>query len=132
MQHHNILKTIVLAAALTASTMAMAQQGTAPREQRMDEALQNYRNMHGTPAQGAQAPVGDPRNPNPGPAARAEDSIKRGAQRAGHAVKDGAERTGSAIKHGAERAGHAVGTGVEKTGAAIRRGGEKIKDKVEN
>lgn len=130
MRHTHSFKLMVLAAALTAGSFAMAQEGTAPRAQRMDEALQNYRakqgtqgmqGTQGTQAPGMRAPVGDPRNPNPGPAARAEDSIKRGARSAGHAVKDGAER-----------AGHAVGTGVEKTGAAIRRTGEKIKDKVEN
>ena len=125
MQLKQSFKLMVLATALAAGSAAMAQDNTAPREQRMDEALQNYRN-----AQPMQAAPADPRNPHPGPAARAEEATKRGARNAGHAVKHGAQRTGAAIKHGAERAGHAVGTGVEKTGAAIRRGGEKIQEKT--
>lgn len=80
-------------------------QNTPPREQRMDDALQNYR--------GAAA-----KNPQPGPMARTEESAKRGAHRAGEA-----------IKHGAERTGQAIGTGAEKAGNAIRRGGEKLKEK---
>lgn len=127
-QFKQSFKLIVLATALAAGTAAMAQDNTAPREQRMEEALQNYRNTHST--QPAQVTPADPRNPQPGPAARAEESVKRGARNAGHAVKDGAQRTGAAIKHGGERAGDAVGRGVEKTGAAIRRGGEKIQDKT--
>lgn len=66
------------------------------RKERMDRAYQDYR------------------NPQPGPAARAESSIKRGAA-----------RTGTAIKTGAQKAGRAVGTGARKTGDAIGRGGEK-------
>ncbi|KQP18164.1 hypothetical protein [Pseudorhodoferax sp. Leaf267] len=126
MPHHS-LKLIVIAAALAAGSVAMAQDNTPPREQRMNEALQTYRD-------------GTARNPQPGPAARAEESMKRGARhagdsvrhgahRTGEAVKHGAQRTGQAIKHGAQKAGDAVGTGMEKTGDAVRRGGEKLKDK---
>ena len=70
------------------------------RQERMDRAYEDYR------------------NPSPGPAARAESSMKRGAHRAG-----------SAIKHGAQKAGHAVGKGVRKTGEAIGHGGEKLEGK---
>ncbi|HWH82147.1 MAG TPA: hypothetical protein VNU71_07910 [Burkholderiaceae bacterium] len=69
------------------------------RQERMDRAYEDYR------------------NPNPGAAARTENSIKHGAHRAG-----------SAIKHGAEKVGHAIGTGVRKTGEAIGHGGEKVQN----
>lgn len=120
--------TIALAGLLPA---AQAQDTT--REQRMDQALQNYRNANGTAAnRDAQPPAyrsADPRNPQPGPAARAEQNIKEGAHNAGNAIKRGAHRTGEAIKHGAQRTGEAVGNGMERSGDAIRRGGEKLKDK---
>jgi hypothetical protein len=84
-----------------ASTAALAADPAAEttRRERMDQAYEDYR------------------NPQPGPAARAENSMKRGAHRAGHA-----------IRHGAEKVGHAVGKGVRKTGEAIGRGGEKLED----
>nr|WP_145552499.1 hypothetical protein [Variovorax boronicumulans] len=120
--------TIALAGLLPA---AQAQDTT--REQRMDQALQNYRNANGTggarDAQPSTYRAADPRNPQPGPAARAEQNIKEGAHNAGHAIKRGAHRTGEAIKHGAQRTGEAVGNGMERSGDAIRRGGEKLKDK---
>ena len=82
----------------TASSLAPAAETIteSTRKERMDRAYQDYR------------------NPQPGPAARAESSIKRGAA-----------RTGTAIKTGAQMAGRAVGTGARKTGDAIGRGGEK-------
>ena len=84
-----------------ASTAALGADPAAEttRRERMDQAYEDYR------------------NPQPGPAARAENSMKRGAHRAGHA-----------IRHGAEKVGHAVGKGVRKTGEAIGRGGEKLED----
>ncbi|WP_326537839.1 hypothetical protein [Pseudorhodoferax sp.] len=96
---------------------AHAEDTTPPREQRMGEALQNYRDAAA-------------KNPQPGPVARAEESAKRGAHRAGAAVQHGAQRTGEVIKYGAQRTGEAVGTGAEKAGNAIRRGGEALKDKT--
>ena len=94
---------IALIAALlgASSSVALAAEpgSEAARKERMDQAYE------------------DSRNPQPGPAARAESSIKRGAS-----------RTGSAIKSGAQKAGHAVGTGVRKTGEVIGRGGEKVQD----
>jgi hypothetical protein len=69
------------------------------RSERMDKAYEDYR------------------NPQPGPVARTESSIKRGAH-----------RTGEAIESGAKKVGHAVGKGVRKTGEVIGRGGEKLED----
>jgi hypothetical protein len=97
------LKMILIAAMLGATgTAALAAEpgSDADRRERMDRAYEDYRNQ------------------DPGPAARAENSIKRGAHRAG-----------SAIKHGAQKVGHAVGKGVRKTGEAIGHGGEKLEDK---
>jgi len=97
------LKLTLIAAILgiaSGTAVLAAEPGSeAARRDRMDQAYEDYR------------------NPQPGPAARAENSIKRGAHRAG-----------SAIKHGAQKAGHAVGKGVRKTGEAIGRGGEKLED----
>ena len=94
---------LTLAAALlgvaSVNSFAADAAGETSRRERMDQAYEDYR------------------NPQPGPAARAENSLKRGAHRAGHA-----------IKHGAEKAGHAIGKGVRKTGEAIGRGGEKLED----
>jgi hypothetical protein len=98
------VKMILIAAMLgaTCGTAALAADpdSDTQRRERMDRAYEDYRNQ------------------DPGPAARAESSIKRGAH-----------RTGSAIKHGAQKVGHAVGKGVRKTGEAIGHGGEKLEDK---
>ncbi len=95
---------LVLIAALfgVASTAALAADmgSDSARRDRMDQAYDDYR------------------NPNPGPAARAERSMKRGAHRAGES-----------IEHGAKRAGHAVRRGLRKTGEAIGRGAEKLEGK---
>ena len=88
------------AAACTAAMAAEAPTDTT-REERMDAALQNYRDTH--PDAGG------------GPFARAEESVKHGARRASEA-----------IKHGAHKAGAAIGHGVRKTGDAIGRTGEKM------
>lgn len=104
----NQVKLILAAALVGVSSAAMAADARVDtnRDQRMDEALENYRS--GDSAN---------RNPSPGRFARAEESTKRGLHRAG-----------TAIKHGAQKAGHAVKTGVEKTGAALHRTGEKIEE----
>ena len=98
-----------------ASTIAVAADlgSEAARRDRMDQAYQSYQ--------------GD-RNPNPGPAARAENSMKRGAHKAGHAVRHGAHKAGHSARHGAHKVRHAVGKGMRKTGEAIGRGGEKLED----
>lgn len=116
MQLRRFLPIVATVSLLAWSLPSGAYENTPPREQRMNEALNNYRSA-------------DPRNPQPGPAARAEQDVKDGARRAGAATKRGVQRTGEVIKHGAQRAGQAVGTGMEKTGDAIHRGGEKLKDK---
>lgn len=118
-KNQRLLPTTLLAAVLAFAGIvpaAQAQDNMTTREQRMDEALRNHRSAAS-------------KNPQPGPAARAEESVKRGAHRAGTAVRHGAQRTGDAIKHGAQRTGQAIGTGVEKAGNAMERGGEKLKDK---
>ena len=103
----NTLKPTLIAAILGVAACGSAALAADPgseaaRRERMDQAYEDYRNQ------------------SPGPAARTENSIKRGAHRAG-----------SAIKHGAQKAGHAIGKGVRKTGEAIGRGGEKL-EKLEN
>lgn len=88
--------TIVLTTALVAASgfvMAAEPSYDAGREQRMNEALDQYR---------------ESQNTSPGPAARAEESIKRGAK----------------------KVGHAVGTGVRKTGEALHNVGEKMQGKT--
>ncbi|CAN7529564.1 hypothetical protein LJR039_003638 [Pseudorhodoferax sp. LjRoot39] len=125
---------IAATAIALAGLLPTAQAQDTTREQRMDQALQNYRNGNTDMAPAARdaQPAyrsADPRNPQPGPAARAEQNIKEGAHNAGAAIKRGAHRTGEAIKHGAQRTGEAVGNGMERSGDAIRRGGEKLKDK---
>jgi hypothetical protein len=107
------LAALLLGVAASGAALAADPDGEAARQQRMEEALANYRDQQ----TGAATRPDDYRNPNPGPAARAEASIKRGAH-----------RTGQAIRHGAEKAGHAVGTGARKTGEAIGRVGEKLQD----
>lgn len=80
---------LVLIAALfgAASTAALAADAgsESARRDRMDMAYENYRNT------------------DPGPAARAERSIKRGAKKVGHAVREGARKTGKAIRRGGEK-----------------------------
>lgn len=100
------LGSLVIAAS-AASGMAVAQTTDttdSARQQRMDNALDNYRSGR----TGAARDTTDTRGM--GPAARTEESIKRGARKTGHAIKSGAEK-----------AGHAVAQGARKTGDAIKR-----------
>jgi len=102
---------LILTAALvgvSAAAMTVDARADAARDQRMNAALEDYRNNADTA-----------RNPSPGRFARAEESTKNGMHKAG-----------SAIKRTAKKVGHAVGTGVEKTGDAIRRTGDKIQGKT--
>ena len=96
----------IIAASFLASTAAFAAdaQADAARQDRMDSALQTYRDSAS-------------KNPNPGPFARAEESTKRGVRKAGSAVKRGAKKTANAVEN----------AGV-KTKAALRRTGEKLQD----
>lgn len=100
------IKVVLIAALIGASGAAMAvdSRSEADREQRMNEALQNYRS-------------GADNRSSPGTVARAEESTKRGVHKAG-----------ASVKRGAKRVGHAVETGAHKTRHALRRTGEKIKD----
>lgn len=93
------------------TALAAEPESNTTRQQRMDDALQNYRSNQ--PSQ-------------PGRFERAENAVKRDAHKTGAAIKRGAHKTGEAIEHGAQKVGHAVGKGVDKTGAAIKRGGEKL------
>lgn len=93
--------------AISAVALAAEPSSDAARQQRMDAALQNYHDAH--PDTTARS------SSTAGPAARAEESAKRGARKAGHAVA-----------HGARKAGHAVAQGARKTGDAMRRTGEKM------
>lgn len=100
----NHTKFVLIAALLgAASTAALAADpaSESTRRERMDRAYQDYR------------------NPNPGPAARAESSMKRGAH-----------RSGEAVERSAKKVGHAVRKGVHKTGDAMRRGGAKLDKKT--
>lgn len=95
-----LLGTVLGAVVALSATTAFADEAT-NRQDRMDQAYTSYRNT------------------DPGPAARAESSMKRGAHKTGHA-----------IKHGAKATGHAVGTGLSKTGEFLDRGGDKLKSKT--
>ena len=102
------IKSALFAALLGVSAISMAAtvESGATREQRMSDALDSY---HSSAAS----------NPSPGPAARAEESVKRGLKKTGHAIKQGAQKTG-----------HAIETGARKAGEAIHSAGEKIKQKT--
>lgn len=99
------IKLVLLSALLGASGIAFAAEvsSDAGRDQRMSEALDKYH---------------DSRNANPGPAARTEESVKRGVSNTGHAIKHGAHKVAHAVKHGAH-----------ETGEAMHHVGEKMKGK---
>jgi hypothetical protein len=115
----NNIKLAVLAALIGASGVTMAAYDAstdAARQERMQAALDNYHSKNGSSGSAAS---GDARNSQPGPAARTEETIKRGARNTGHAIANGARKVG-----------HAVGTGLRKTGSAINHAGEKLKSKT--
>jgi hypothetical protein len=92
----NTFKFAFGAVLLASSLVAVAAESPTDtsREQRMDDALQRYRDAH--PDTGA------------GPVARAEESMKRGLRKTGQAIKHGAQATGHAVKHGAHKVGQAI------------------------
>ena len=101
-----------------ASTLALADKAdaatTTTRQQRMDEALADYR--AGQPSASADKGSTDcAQMSDGGTFARAEASIKRGACKTGHAIERGVNKTG-----------HAIGNVGRKTGDALRRTGEKL------
>ena len=108
---------VALLATLTpvAASIATAQDTTQDpgRQQRMDAAYQDYHN--------------NPSASGEGPAARTEESIKRGMHKTGQAIKHGAQKTGQAIKHGAEKTEDAVERGAHKTKEAMHKAGQKMK-----
>ncbi len=99
---------LILAAALVGLSSAAMADTAADRDQRMNQALENYRSSDSAA-----------KNPAPGRFARAEEATKRGVRKAGTAVKTTAKRTGEGIA-----------SGVERTGNALRRTGDKIKEKT--
>jgi hypothetical protein len=109
------LKAATAVALIGISGMAMAapDPSTVPgREQRMDEALQNYRSANGTSMSmnsSSGTSYGSTDNRGTGRFARAENATKRGLHRAGDAIKRGAHKTGEAISHAGEKVKHAVG-----------------------
>ncbi len=110
----NTLKIVTAAMLVSAAACALAAEPSTTdttRQERMDRALSDYRDAH---------PSSSTANPNPGPAERGENAIKRGAH-----------KTGNAIERGAKAVGHAVGTGLTKTGDALHNGGEKLHEKTE-
>jgi hypothetical protein len=76
----------------------------ASRQDRMDQALQNYR---GSPQSQASSE---------GPAARTEDAIKRGYHKTTAAVKRGAHKVEHAAKKGAHKVENAGHDGQPSTG----------------
>jgi Ni/Co efflux regulator RcnB len=104
-------KFLLSAALVAASAAAMADTATTntSRDDRMNEALQNYRSGDTTANSSASTSRGD------------KNAFERGVDKTGNAIKRGAHKTGNAIKSGAH-----------KTGDAIERTGEKIKEKTTN
>ena len=99
-----------------ASTLAAADQpGATSRQQRMDQALADYR--AGQPSAGvAENESTDcTQTSSGGTFSRAEASIKRGACKTGHALERGVKKTG-----------HALDKAGRKTGDALRRAGNKM------
>ena len=107
-----------------ASTLAAADQpGQTSRQERMDEALENYRAAHGNGS------ASDTMNTssNDSSASNCNDYSNGGTfARAESAMKRGACKTGRALERGVKKTGHAIGTAGRKTGDAIRRTGEKM------
>jgi hypothetical protein len=97
----------VFAALMAASTLTLASESDAQaaRDQRMNDALDRAHDI---------------RNRDSGPAARTENSVKRGVTKTGHA-----------ITHTAHKVGHTISTGAHKTGEAIHNTGERIEDQVD-
>jgi len=104
----------MLAAASTLAIADRADAATSTRQQRMDEALADYR--AGQPSASAGKGSADcAQMSDGGTFARAEASIKRGACKTGHAIERGVNKTG-----------HAIGNAGRKTGDALRRTGQKM------
>ena len=113
-------KTMWIAGAMLAmsSTFAMAAEpDSTTRDERMDEALENYRAGHPTgTATAADASASNCNEYASGGAfARAEAAVKRGAC-----------KTGNALERGVKKTGHAIDKAGRKTGNALRRTGEKM------
>jgi hypothetical protein len=103
----------MLAAVSTLAVAERANAATTTRQQRMDEALADYRS--GQPPASAKGSADCAQMSDGGTFARAEASLKRGACKTGHAIERGVNKTG-----------HAIGNAGRKTGDALRRTGEKM------
>jgi hypothetical protein len=98
-----------------ASTLAAADQpGATTREQRMENALADYRSGQSNPS-ASTASMDCTQTSDGGTFARGEAAMKRGACKTGHAIERGVKKTGNAI-----------GKAGRKTSDAIRRTGEKM------
>lgn len=107
----NNFKIIAAAVLVSAAGSVFAAEPTSydsTRQQRMDEALDHYREGQGTNS-------------------TAKPNL---AERGANALKRGAHKTGNAIERGAKAVGHAVGTGLHKTGDALQNGGERLQEKT--
>jgi hypothetical protein len=107
-RHSFAFAAAALATALAgASSLALAADPAynddSSRQERMDNAYDNYRNNHA-----GNASMSSTDRHGGGRFERAENSVKRGAHRTGEAIKSGAH----------------------KTAEALRRTGDKIKDKT--
>lgn len=112
----NVLKTTLLAALVGASTLALADVPVTntTRDQRMDQALQDYRSGQST-----------------GSMSRSTAAPKEGRwQQTKERFKSDAHNAGQEIKETSKDAGHAVANGARKTGHAIHKGADKAVDKV--
>lgn len=119
------VKLSLLAALIGASTAVLAAdpQSDAARQQRMDDALQNYRG--GTHANSTQ-----PTSSAGGTFERAENSVKHGAHKTGAAIEHGTTKAGAAIDSGVDKTGNVVSKGMNKGFDAIRHTGEAIQEKT--
>jgi hypothetical protein len=138
-------KLTLLAALIGASSAVLAAdpQTDAARQQRMDDALQNYRS--GTPSADSKSPATTKSSASKSSSSkskssassssgstfqRAENSVKSGARKTGDAVERAGNATGEAVERGIESTGNTVSKGMNKGFDAIRRTGETIQEKT--
>ncbi|MBS0447708.1 MAG: hypothetical protein JSR59_17340 [Proteobacteria bacterium] len=102
--------------ALAASTAIAQDMNDTTRQQRMDAAYQDFKSGQSSGTSSSNMSTSHHMMHGTGSAARAEESIKRGAHKTGQAIKHGAEKTGEAVEHG-----------VEKTKEAAHEAHQKMK-----
>lgn len=114
---------IALSAALFGLTSLAGNAADMTREQRMDEAYQNYRSgstatsdqRSGASRDAARPGYRTARDGNVGPVERAERATVRGTK-----------RVGNAMERGVRRAGNAISRGADKASGTLRRTGERM------